>query len=173
MRNLFLVISIFYGGIAASQSIDSLFLETAITKLKNSKDYTLQAALLMPEGKFLFKPTPDEMSFGEQLIHISANMGWLSNTYLNGKENPVSKEARQFKQKEEILSVVTKTYDYAIATLKSFDPTQLSDRVKFFAGEKNKLQIINLLSDHQTHHRGQIMVYLRLNGIKPPDYTGW
>jgi uncharacterized damage-inducible protein DinB len=25
-------------------------------------------------------------------------------------------------------------------------------------------------ADHITHHRGQIVVYLRLNGIKPPQY---
>jgi len=30
-----------------------------------------------------------------------------------------------------------------------------------------------LLNDHQTHHRGQLVVYLRLNGIKPPAYIGW
>jgi uncharacterized damage-inducible protein DinB len=37
----------------------------------------------------------------------------------------------------------------------------------------NKLQILNLLNDHQTHHRAQLIVYLRINGIKPPDYVGW
>jgi uncharacterized damage-inducible protein DinB len=25
--------------------------------------------------------------------------------------------------------------------------------------------------DHITHHRGQIIVYLRGNGITPPEYT--
>ncbi|WP_374662973.1 DinB family protein [Parasegetibacter sp. NRK P23] len=37
----------------------------------------------------------------------------------------------------------------------------------------SKLQIINLLSDHQTHHRGQLLVYLRLCGLTPPKYVGW
>lgn len=41
------------------------------------------------------------------------------------------------------------------------------------AGRMSKLQFINLLNDHQTHHRGQMMVYLRLNGIQPPEYMGW
>jgi uncharacterized damage-inducible protein DinB len=30
-----------------------------------------------------------------------------------------------------------------------------------------------LMHDHHTHHRGQIIVYLRLNGLKPPKYVGW
>jgi hypothetical protein len=29
------------------------------------------------------------------------------------------------------------------------------------------------LTLHQTHHRGQLVVYLRLKGIKPPQYRGW
>jgi uncharacterized damage-inducible protein DinB len=37
----------------------------------------------------------------------------------------------------------------------------------------NKLQIINLINDHQTHHRAQLLVYLRLKGVKPPEYVGW
>jgi len=49
----------------------------------------------------------------------------------------------------------------------------LDEKVDFFAGEKNKLQILNLLQDHVTHHRGQLAVYLNLKGIKPPAYTGW
>lgn len=34
-------------------------------------------------------------------------------------------------------------------------------------------QILLLLHDHQTHHIGQVIVYLRLKGIKPPAYVGW
>lgn len=170
---LFTFLTIQIANTVSSQSIDNLFLEAAVTKLQNSKEYTLKAAHMMPAEKYAYKPSPDEMSFGEQLLHISANMGWLSTAYLNGKENPVTKADKQMTKKEEIIGILNKSYDYAINTLKAFDKKQLDEKVNFFAGEKNKLQIINLLSDHQTHHRGQLMVYLRLNGIKPPDYTGW
>ncbi|MFA9454721.1 MAG: DinB family protein [Candidatus Aminicenantaceae bacterium] len=38
---------------------------------------------------------------------------------------------------------------------------------------KNKLaawKLVLFCVDHITHHRGQTVVYLRLNGIKPPQY---
>ncbi|RYY32777.1 MAG: hypothetical protein EOP46_18130 [Sphingobacteriaceae bacterium] len=76
-------------------------------------------------------------------------------------------------KKEEIIQVIKNTYAFAIGALKSFEVTHLADTVSFFAGPKTKLQIINLISDHQTHHRAQMIVYLRLNSIKPPDYVGW
>ncbi len=127
----------------------------------------------MPEEKYGFKPVPDEMSFGEQLLHLSSNLGWLCLSYLDGSENPVTKTDTKVQKKKEIISVLNKTYDYAINLLRRFEPAHLADTVSFFAGSMNKLQIINLLNDHQTHHRAQMLVYLRLNGIKPPDYVGW
>jgi uncharacterized damage-inducible protein DinB len=155
------------------QSTDTLFLEAARKKLQNAKEYTLHVATLMPAEFYEFKPSPDEMNFGQQLLHLSENMGWLSSSYLNNEQNPVSKADMKLEQKDSIISVVRKVYDYTLQSLEHFSPTQLSDPVKFFAGPMNKLQIINLLNDHQTHHRAQLVVYLRIKGIKPPNYVGW
>ncbi len=169
----FLAGVLLYSASARAQTVDSLFLNAAIAKLRHAKEYTLKVAQLMPEGKYAYKPTLNEMSFGEQLLHISANMGWLCSSYLSNSENPVTKESKQVQKKEEIIAVLNTTYDYAINALLQFGVTHLQDSVSFFSGPMNKLQIINLLNDHQTHHRAQMLVYLRLNGIKPPDYVGW
>jgi uncharacterized damage-inducible protein DinB len=156
-----------------AQSFDSLFLQTSLTKLKNAKAYTLAVADLMPETLYGYKPTPEEMSFGEQLLHIAGNLGWLSSTYLGNGENPVAKDDSKLKDKAGIRIVLTKTYDYAIGVLEVLEKNQLGVPVQFFAGPMTKLQIITLINDHQTHHRGQLMVYLRLNGLVPPKYVGW
>jgi len=66
-----------------------LFLSVlAITKLQHAKEYTIKVANLMPEENYLFKPTPGEMTFGEQLLHLCSNMDWLCSSYLNGREKP-------------------------------------------------------------------------------------
>lgn len=159
---------------AKAQSVDSLVVQTAVIKLKNAQEYTLRVADLMPEASYAFKPTPDEMSFGEQLLHLSANMGWLSSSFLTGTgENPVSKSDSKLQGKAEIRAVVVRAYAYALSALQRFEPARLSEPVTFFAGPMNKLQIITLLNDHQTHHRAQLLIYLRLKGLTPPQYVGW
>lgn len=159
---------------AAAQSTDSLFLRTAYLKLERARDYTLEVARLMPAEKYSFRPTPEEMSFAEQVVHLAANLGWLSSSYLRqGEENPVSKEDFQQWEKEAVLAVVEKTYRYALDALRSLPSQRLDDSVEFFAGPMQTIQIVNLMNDHQTHHRAQLVVYLRLNGIKPPRYVGW
>lgn len=156
-----------------AQKRDSLFLSAAIAKMRHSKEYTIKVAELMPPEKYAFRPVEGEMSFGEQLLHLSSNMQWLCSSYLGGSTNAGKKSDSKVQAKEEIISVLIKTYDDAILTLRKVESIHLSDTVTFFAGPMNKLQIINLMNDHQTHHRAQILVYLRLNGIKPPDYVGW
>lgn len=167
---LFLLITAFT---AAAQKTDSLFMATAVSKLKHAREYTLQVADLMPADKYGYKPTPEEMAFGEQLLHLASNLGWLSSSYLQKGSNPVSKEDARLTEKTAIRGVLEKSYDYAIDAFARFNAGDLGASVKFFAGPMTNMQIINLINDHQTHHRGQLMVYLRLNGLAPPKYVGW
>lgn len=156
-----------------AQPADSLFMQAALKKLEHAKVYTLTVAELMPGESYGFKPVPEEMSFARQLLHLSENLGWLTSSYLKQDQNPVSKKELTITRKDSVIRVVQRSYDYAILALKEFDSNKLSEQVNFFAGPMNKLQIINLINDHQTHHRAQLMVYLRLKGIKPPSYVGW
>jgi uncharacterized damage-inducible protein DinB len=172
MRLLF-ILPLFSLKICFAQKNDSLFMHAAITKLQNSKAYTIKVANLMPDEKYVFKPVPGEMSFGEQLLHLTENLNWLTSSYITTSTSPETKIAIHEPKKEQILKEIIKTYDFAIESLRSFNMSHLADTVSFFAGTKTKLQIINLISDHQTHHRAQMVVYLRLNGIKPPEYIGW
>ena len=174
MKHLFPLIIIFLAmSDVKAQPFETAFLNANISKLKNAKAYTLQVANLMPDTKYAYQPSKEEMEFGKQLLHLSQNLCWLSSSYLSANKNPLTEADGKLTEKKDIISVVTKAYDFAISALQIFDTKTLTDTVKFFAGTMNKLQIINLLQDHQTHHRAQLLVYLRLNGIKPPEYIGW
>jgi uncharacterized damage-inducible protein DinB len=155
-----------------AQKDDSLFLVAAVAKMKNAKVYALEIAGLMPQNKYAFKPAPEERSFAGQLLHIANSVQWFCSTYLSGPGNPAEIPDSTL-DKDTITKCLNRAYDYALLTLQNFNGSHLSDTVSFDAVPMNKLQIINLLNDHQTHHKGQLVVYLRLNGIKPPDYMGW
>jgi uncharacterized damage-inducible protein DinB len=157
-----------------AQSIDTLFIDAAYTKLKNAAEYTLKVAELMPAECYAFKPSEGQMNFGQQLLHLSRNLGRLSSHYLNNSdENPVNQADLSLDQKDSVILVLHRSYDYALRSLKHYPTEQLKDSVSFFAGPMTMLQIINLINDHQTHHRGQLLVYLRMKGITPPPYIGW
>jgi uncharacterized damage-inducible protein DinB len=154
-------------GSAQNESME-IFLE----KWQNSKIYLVEIAKAMPEEKYNFKPTAREMSFGEQLIHIKGNMDWLGTTYFTSNKFDKKKDEKIYSKKE-IISMLEVSFDKVYEVIKNTKPEALKDKVEFFAGPKTKLQILNLLQDHVSHHRGQLIVYLNLNGIKPPSYVGW
>lgn len=154
-----------------AQTNDSLINDLAV-KWKNAKAYTLQMANMMPEENYGFKPVPEEMSFGQQLLHIADNINWLSSSYLYGNKPPDNSDTSSL-NKQAVISRVSAAYDSAYAAQLRLTDAQLNETVDFFAGPKTRRQILILLHDHQTHHVGQIIVYLRLKGIKPPDYIGW
>lgn len=145
---------------------------TFIEKWDNSKDYLVAVAQAMPEDKYDYKPTEREMSFKEQLFHILENMNWLSTTYFS-KEKYLKKEESKGLSKAQIIQEIKDSFDKAKIIVQKTKYLELSQKVDFFAGPKSKLQILNLMQDHVTHHRAQILVYLNLNQIQPPEYIGW
>lgn len=169
MKKIILFLTVFFStfGFSQNESIDA-FLE----KWKNSKDYLVEIAKAMPEEKYNYKPTEREMSFGEQLMHIKGNMDWLSTSYFKAEKFDKKKGEERY-SKEEIIFMLENSFDEVSEIIKNTKPENLKEKVEFFAGPKTKLQILNLLQDHVTHHRGQLIVYLNLNEIVPPKYVGW
>jgi uncharacterized damage-inducible protein DinB len=143
-----------------------------LEKWENSKSYLIAIAEKMPEENYDFKPTERQMSFKEQLIHINENMEWLSITYFTNIEYKKEKKELSETKKETILALEN-TFDVVLEIITNTPEEELNEPVDFFAGTKSKLQILNLLQDHVTHHRGQLIVYLNLNEIYPPKYSGW
>lgn len=146
--------------------------EAFLEKWENSKHYLIALAEAMPEENYDFKPTERQQSFKEQLIHISGNITWLSTNYFSKteyKKIPIDTSLT----KSEIIGQISKTFNKASSKIQSTPEDELDETVSFFAGLKSKLQILNLLQDHVTHHRGQLVVYLNLKNIDPPKYIGW
>ena len=136
------------------------------------KNYLIEIAESMPEEKYTYKPTERQMTFQEQLLHIRSNMVWLSEKYFLN-ENDVKSEKVDAKYKAEVIQELTLAFNNVAEIIKQVPLEDLSTEVDVFAGPKSKLQILNLMQDHVTHHRGQIIVYLNLNNIVPPKYSGW
>ena len=140
-------------------------------KWTNAKVYALKMAELMPEKYYGFKPVPEEMSFRQQLLHIADNIEWLTSTYLFVPKKNVNDSLA--KEKASVIKILSDAYDIGATAHQNISDKQLDEIIPFFAGPMTRRQILFLLHDHQAHHLGQLIVYLRLKGIKPPDYVGW
>lgn len=148
------------------------FLSDYKIKWQNAAEYTLEFARAMPEDFYGYTPTPVEMTFREQLKHIAGNMVWLGSDYLGGSSKHVD-PMKAGDSKKEIIAMLEKAFGYASETVNGMTEKQLNEKVNFVAGSMTKRRILMLMTDHVTHHRGQLVVYLRMKNIEPPAYRGW
>lgn len=152
-----------------------LLVQSHAEKLKNAKEYTLKLAEIMPETDYDFKPVPEEMSFKEQIVHIGKNLYWLSSTFisetpdLNKNQSVIAKDMT----KDQVIAFVSGAYEFAGQAIMNLGSESLSKEFAFSGKKLNKFQFLNLIQDHQTHHRAQLIVYLRLKMLSPPNYIGW
>lgn len=156
-------------------SQENIFIKEYLERLESSKKYLILVAESMPEDQYNFKATPESMSFAEHLMHISWAMDWHSESLMGGREardwNTDTALKVDNKSKKEMIHTIDRTFDTTVEFISNFDVNKLGERLDYFGSDRTKRQILLLLTDHITHHRGQMLVYMRLNGIKPPRYV--
>ena len=151
------------------------FIKEYLERIENSKKYLILVAEMMPEDKYGFKATPESLSFQENLMHIGWAMDWHSQSLMGGREardwNTDAELKVDDKSKKEMIAKINETFDKTIEFILNFDINRLDERLDYFGSDRTKRQVLLLLADHITHHRGQMLVYMRLNGLKPPRYV--
>jgi uncharacterized damage-inducible protein DinB len=123
----------------------------------------------MPDDKFAYKPTPAQGSFAERALHVADIDVKLLST-LGGK-TPAPAVAPQAATKADVVAALTASFDYGAALLKEFTDQQLNERiasVPFLGPSVSRLKVIYFSMQHTQDIYGQLVVYLRLNGITPP-----
>ena len=139
---------------------------------ERAKAYTKEYLDSMPEPGYALKPTPEMRSFAEQMLHLTdANYAFAS--AVTGEKSPVGfgeSEKTADKSKANVTKLVIAGYDFMINSIKKVTPAQMNENVKLFGRfDLTKGAALAKCFEHQTHHRGQTTVYIRLAGAKPPQ----
>ena len=143
-----------------------------IKEWERAKAYTKEYLDIMPESGYALKPTPEMRSFAEQMLHLTdANYAFAAAA--SGEKSPIAQGASEKttdKSKANVTKLVMDGYDFVISSIKKMQPVQMNDSLKMFGRfEMTKAVAITKAFEHQTHHRGQTTVYIRLAGVKPPQ----
>jgi len=135
--------------------------------LATSRDFTLKVAEAMPAADYGFKLTPPQMSFADQLVHLSQGLTYFLATFSGEKPNPGKPKSES---KEDVIAFVRQSFDDAIAKVQALTPEQLTKIYKSEVGDFSGTELLMGMLDHTTHHRAQAEMYLRAKGITPPEY---
>jgi len=152
------------------------FTETVKSQLvkewERAKVYTLEYLDAMPKDKYGFKAQDSIRSFSQQMLHLAQDIVIMV-SYGTGKERiwqGRKLEATNSAQSaDSVRFYVIAGYDYGIGAIKNMDASKLEEKIKVQNSEETRFAWLLKAFEHQTHHRGQTTIYIRLLGIKPPN----
>jgi uncharacterized damage-inducible protein DinB len=137
----------------------------------------VSATEAMPEDKFGFAPTNGEFkgvrNFGEQVKHVAA-VNYMFGAAILSEKVPVDvgdeSGPASMKSKAEILSYLKDSFVYVHKAVKTINEKNLVEPLKspFGEGSVTRLGLATSVAAHCFDHYGQMVVYLRMNGIVPP-----
>ena len=165
----------FTPGRAAAQARVDPMAETVAPLLAMVERDFVSLADAMPAEKYGFKPTAGEFkgvrTFGEQVKHVAcANFAFYNE--IETKTPPEGCETggpSPAKTKAELMAYLRESFAYAGRVLKTLTPANAMEPVGGpYGGPSTRLGIATLSIWHASDHYGQLVVYLRLNGIVPP-----
>ncbi len=127
----------------------------------------LDVAEVMPAEKYGYKPTPEVSSFGDQLVHVAG----VAQRFIDTAKGTKTEAARHGAMaKPEVIGLLKKTFQSAQEMITPLTDAQLLEPVKFPFGDRTVTRATfwqGPLYQIRNHH-GQLVVYLRMNGIVPP-----
>jgi hypothetical protein len=134
--------------------------------------HLVAAAEEMPAGKYGFKPTPAQMSFGDVIAHLSDGNDYLCSK-IGGVEAPKRAELAKGAAKEKLVARLRETFQFCESTLAKTDDSKLGGKVPFFGErEVSRATAMFAAAEDWADHYSQLAIYLRLNGLLPPTAKG-
>jgi uncharacterized damage-inducible protein DinB len=177
MKNVIYACLLFCGAMAAvaaaappvfAQGTSPSVVKELVATWQRAATDIVDIAEAMPEEKYGYKPTPEISTFREQLVHVAG----ATQRYIDTAKGTKSEAAHPHPTmpKAEVIALLKQTFQTAQGMLGSLTDAQLLEQVKFPFGDRMVTRFtfwLQPLSFIRNHH-GQLVVYLRLNGIVPP-----
>jgi uncharacterized damage-inducible protein DinB len=131
----------------------------------------VSAAEAMPADKYNFAPTDGDFkgvrTFAGQVTHIAeAQYFFFAGFGVKPAIDPKSIAA--LTSKDDIVKALKDSYAFAEQAMKTITPQNAFEKIGSVDGTDTRASIAAFGLSHTNDHYGQMVVYLRLNGIVPP-----
>lgn len=166
---------LFFSFVGRAQTVSSADLKAQMqTDWERAKAYTQEYLNTMPADKYSFKANDSTRSFAQQMLHLAGANVFLMMTATRAQPPAwlsMNLETRATAQnKDSVVYYVNSSYDFCRNAVQNSDASKWNEKIKVFnTYDVTRLAMMNKTFEHQTHHRGQTTIYIRLVGVKPPQ----
>ena len=164
----------------AQTSLTETLKQQMLKDWERAKVYTQEYLDAMPAAQYGFHAVDSIRSFAQQMLHLAFSNVALVSTGTGSHDTLIQKkyftgnleQSVTAQSKDSVVYYVNTSYDFAINAIRNFDFDRLTEVINRQnpGGNRSETRLAWMLKafEHQTHHRGQCTIYIRLLGIRPP-----
>jgi uncharacterized damage-inducible protein DinB len=153
--------------------------ETVLDSWCAIRQDTAQAVEDFPAGELEYRPVAEVATFGEVARHVLDSSHALTGLLLDGVDDFTVPEFRQMMRERffglpedagapAIAAGLRASHDERRAQLYARPSEFFSGQITRFDGQRlTRLEMLQMIKEHEIAHRSQLFLYLRLKGIVP------
>jgi uncharacterized damage-inducible protein DinB len=152
---------------AACQAQDAV-VKALRSQMDGFRQNILESAEKVSAADYSFKPAPEVMSFHQLLAHLTdANYSLCSPLKNEANPNPGATEKKA--PGKDVIPALKASFDYCDGALAAMNDAKLAGAIKRGNAERPLAYYALHLLDHTALHYGNMITYMRLKGIVPPE----
>jgi hypothetical protein len=128
----------------------------------------MAAVEAMPAEKFIYRPSPAQMTFG----HLVAHMVDANNMLCSGAAAvpaPKVDKVDESDSKDKLVAALKASFDFCSDALAKMDDSKLSETAEGPGGQElSRARFALGIASNWADHYAEAAMYLRLNGLTPP-----
>ncbi|HXC33104.1 MAG TPA: DinB family protein [Verrucomicrobiae bacterium] len=171
MKRFICLVAICLAGPVLGRAQDAATNPVASSVRKAFDEYAkdlVATAQIMPEDKYSFKPTPENMTFGKTIGHIADVNNAICSKMFTAPATPLAKSS-DADSKAKLVAGLKASMDYCGEQFSKMTDANLADMVPFFGGKQITRMgaALAVVTDFADHYAG-LSIHLRMNGLLPP-----
>ena len=135
-----------------------------------AKANILASAKTMPDSKYSFKPVDTVRTYGAILAHVAgANYEFCAGA--KGERAPYAEDhfEKNATAAAEIVKALQDSMAYCDAIYAELTDANAGEGRTVFGGKRSRIAALMSNTNHHTEHYGNLVTYLRINGLVPPS----
>jgi uncharacterized damage-inducible protein DinB len=134
----------------------------------NAKQDILRSADKMPVDKYAFKPTESVRTYGQILAHVADGQYEFCGAAASKQDDKGVEQTA--KTKAEIVAALKTAFAYCDAIYAGMTDAKAAEMIPAFGGLKlTRLSMLDSNVAHTMEHYGNLVTYMRIQGIVPPS----
>lgn len=140
--------------------------------LETHRGMDLAFIAAIPDSALRWAPTPGVRDFAQQIEHIALDNPLLVAAGLPDEDAPTFGDPEVYlNDKAALAELVESTYAWVADLLADLSAERLLEETRLFGRPTTTWRLFVIALNHADWTRGQLVPYLRLNGVEPPQWS--